>query len=85
VFRRVCDWPGRVDALTASTSGGTIAVRGTEHELVSYPCEGRPITERAHQIDLLNRTRAWFARWLGKELPLSPVTNKTRSICVARH
>jgi len=37
---------------------------GVEHELVIYPREGHPITERQHQIDLLRRTGAWFARWL---------------------
>jgi len=25
------------------------------------------IVERQHQIDLLQRTRAWFARWLGAD------------------
>ncbi len=39
---------------------------GVEHELVIYPREGHSITERSHQIDLLRRTRAWFARWLGE-------------------
>jgi dipeptidyl aminopeptidase/acylaminoacyl peptidase len=38
---------------------------GVEHELVIYPREGHNITERQHQIDLLRRIRAWFARWLG--------------------
>ncbi|HWN60032.1 MAG TPA: prolyl oligopeptidase family serine peptidase [Streptosporangiaceae bacterium] len=38
---------------------------GVEHELVIYPREGHTFTERQHQIDLLRRTRAWFARWLG--------------------
>ncbi len=37
---------------------------GVEHEFVIYPCEGHPILQRNHQIDLLRRTRAWFARWL---------------------
>jgi dipeptidyl aminopeptidase/acylaminoacyl peptidase len=37
---------------------------GVEHEFVVYPREGHPILERAHQIDLLRRTRAWFDRWL---------------------
>ncbi len=37
---------------------------GTEHELVIYPREGHSFTERAHQIDVLERTRAWFTRWL---------------------
>jgi dipeptidyl aminopeptidase/acylaminoacyl peptidase len=37
---------------------------GTEHELVIYPREDHCFTERAHQIDVLERTRAWFTRWL---------------------
>jgi dipeptidyl aminopeptidase/acylaminoacyl peptidase len=37
---------------------------GAEHELVVYPREGHNFTERAHQIDLLERIRAWFGRWL---------------------
>jgi dipeptidyl aminopeptidase/acylaminoacyl peptidase len=40
---------------------------GVEHELVIYPREGHNITERQHQIDLLRRIRAWFARWLGMQ------------------
>jgi dipeptidyl aminopeptidase/acylaminoacyl peptidase len=34
------------------------------YELVIYPREGHPIEERNHQIDLLERTRSWFQRWL---------------------
>jgi dipeptidyl aminopeptidase/acylaminoacyl peptidase len=37
---------------------------GAEHEFVVYPREGHGYVERAHQIDLLHRTRAWFDRWL---------------------
>jgi dienelactone hydrolase len=37
---------------------------GVEHEFVVYPREGHSIAERAHRIDVLTRTRAWFARWL---------------------
>jgi dipeptidyl aminopeptidase/acylaminoacyl peptidase len=37
---------------------------GAEHELIIYPREGHGFAERAHQIDLLHRTRAWFGRWL---------------------
>jgi dipeptidyl aminopeptidase/acylaminoacyl peptidase len=37
---------------------------GVKHEFVVYPREGHNIAERAHQIDLLQRTRAWFDRWL---------------------
>jgi dipeptidyl aminopeptidase/acylaminoacyl peptidase len=39
---------------------------GIEHEYVVYPREGHGIAERAHQIDLLRRARAWFHRWLGE-------------------
>jgi hypothetical protein len=38
---------------------------GAEHEFVVYPREGHGVAERNHQLDLLDRTRAWFARWLG--------------------
>jgi dipeptidyl aminopeptidase/acylaminoacyl peptidase len=37
---------------------------GVEHDLVIYPRENHHITERAHQIDVLERVRAWFTRWL---------------------
>jgi dipeptidyl aminopeptidase/acylaminoacyl peptidase len=37
---------------------------GAPTELVVYPREPHGITERAHQIDLLRRVRAWYARWL---------------------
>jgi dipeptidyl aminopeptidase/acylaminoacyl peptidase len=37
---------------------------GVPFELVVYPREGHAISERNHQIDLLNRTRAWLQRWL---------------------
>jgi dipeptidyl aminopeptidase/acylaminoacyl peptidase len=38
---------------------------GAEHELVIYPRENHAFTERAHQIDVLERVRSWFTRWLG--------------------
>jgi dipeptidyl aminopeptidase/acylaminoacyl peptidase len=38
---------------------------GIEHELVIYPREHHSLTERPRQIDVLERTRAWFTRWLG--------------------
>ncbi len=38
---------------------------GVEHDLVVYPREGHGPRERNHQRDLLQRTRAWFDRWLG--------------------
>jgi dipeptidyl aminopeptidase/acylaminoacyl peptidase len=37
---------------------------GVEHDLVVYPREGHGPRERNHQRDLLQRTRAWFDRWL---------------------
>lgn len=37
---------------------------GVEHEFVIYPREGHAIRERAHQLDVLHRTRAWFDHWL---------------------
>jgi dipeptidyl aminopeptidase/acylaminoacyl peptidase len=38
---------------------------GAEHELVIYPRENHAFTERAHQIDVLERVRSWFTHWLG--------------------
>lgn len=38
---------------------------GAEHEFVVYPREGHGVAERNHLLDLLDRTREWFARWLG--------------------
>jgi dipeptidyl aminopeptidase/acylaminoacyl peptidase len=38
---------------------------GAEHELVIYPRENHLFTERAHQVDVLERSRSWFTRWLG--------------------
>lgn len=37
---------------------------GVEHEFVVYPGEGHAIRARDHQLDLLRRTREWFARLL---------------------
>ena len=30
--------------------------------------KGHGVAERNHQVDLLQRTRAWFGRWLGDPL-----------------
>ena len=38
---------------------------GVEHEFVVYPGEGHGLEIRANQVDLLDRTRNWFDRWLG--------------------
>ena len=37
---------------------------GAPVEMVVYPREAHDIAERAHQVDLLKRVRAWFDRWL---------------------
>lgn len=37
---------------------------GAEHELVIYPRENHEFTGRAHQVDVLERVRSWFTRWL---------------------
>ncbi|WP_394360634.1 prolyl oligopeptidase family serine peptidase [Amycolatopsis sp. SB7-3] len=37
---------------------------GVEHDFVVYPGEGHSIRGRTHQLDLLRRTREWFARLL---------------------
>ncbi|MFN8678829.1 MAG: S9 family peptidase [Thermomicrobiales bacterium] len=38
---------------------------GVPCELVVYPREDHIFSERLHEIDLMNRVREWFARWLG--------------------
>ena len=38
---------------------------GVAHEYVVYPREPHGVRERAHQLDLLRRTRSWFDRWIG--------------------
>ena len=42
-----------------------IAESGTETELVVYPREGHVPLERAHALDAIERTQAWFDRHLG--------------------
>lgn len=37
---------------------------GVEHEFVVYPREGHGIVERAHRLDVMRRSVAWFDRWL---------------------
>jgi dipeptidyl aminopeptidase/acylaminoacyl peptidase len=41
-----------------------IAATGTETELVVYPREGHLPFERAHALDAIVRTTAWFDRFL---------------------
>jgi dipeptidyl aminopeptidase/acylaminoacyl peptidase len=43
---------------------GAIVLTGTECELVVYPREGHVPVERAHLLDALQRTQAWFDRHL---------------------
>lgn len=42
---------------------------GVEHQFVVYPGEGHRVVGRAHQLDLLRRTRAWYDRWLRDPAP----------------
>ncbi len=39
---------------------------GVPVEMIVYPREGHGIREYAHQIDVMNRMLAWYARWDGK-------------------
>jgi dipeptidyl aminopeptidase/acylaminoacyl peptidase len=41
-----------------------IAETGTEVELIVYPREGHVPLERAHALDAIDRTQAWFDRHL---------------------
>ena len=41
-----------------------IAEAGAEVELVVYPREGHVPLERAHALDAIRRTQAWFDRYL---------------------
>ena len=59
---------GQMDRCTPVGQGeelfGAIARTGTECELVVYPREGHVPVERAHLLDALQRTQAWFDRHL---------------------
>jgi dipeptidyl aminopeptidase/acylaminoacyl peptidase len=59
---------GQQDRCTPTGQGeelfGAIALTGTECELVVYPREGHVPVERAHLLDALQRTQAWFDRHL---------------------
>jgi dipeptidyl aminopeptidase/acylaminoacyl peptidase len=59
---------GQQDRCTPAGQGeelfGAIALTGTECELVVYPREGHVPVERAHLLDALQRTQAWFDRHL---------------------
>lgn len=49
---------------------------GVEHEFVVYPREGHSIQERNHQLDVLERTRAWFDRWLSASASDQPSASR---------
>ena len=55
---------GRWVAYAVAPFGVTEPQLGTLWVVV-YPREGHGVAERNHQLDLLDRARAWFARWLG--------------------
>jgi dipeptidyl aminopeptidase/acylaminoacyl peptidase len=46
---------------------GALAAAGVETELVIYPREGHVNVERAHALDAIRRTQAWFDRFLMPE------------------
>ena len=60
---------GALDRCTPVGQGqqlyAAIAASGTETELVVYPREGHINIERAHLLDQIRRTTAWFDRFLG--------------------
>ena len=43
-----------------------LAAAGVETELVIYPREGHVNVERAHALDAIRRTQAWFDRFLSR-------------------
>jgi dipeptidyl aminopeptidase/acylaminoacyl peptidase len=57
-----CTPPGQADELYRA-----IAASGAEVELVMYPREGHVPVERAHALDAILRTQAWFDRHLFPE------------------
>jgi dipeptidyl aminopeptidase/acylaminoacyl peptidase len=46
---------------------GALVAAGVETELVIYPREGHVNVERAHALDAIRRTQAWFDRCLTPE------------------
>jgi dipeptidyl aminopeptidase/acylaminoacyl peptidase len=59
---------GQLDRCTPVGQGeelyAALEAAGAEAELVIYPREGHVMVERAHAIDVLHRTQAWFDRHL---------------------
>jgi dipeptidyl aminopeptidase/acylaminoacyl peptidase len=64
---------GRLDRCTpvgqAEELFAAIAAAGAETELVVYPREGHVPMERAHALDSIRRTQAWFDRHLRATVP----------------
>lgn len=54
----------RVPVSQAVSFHRALRERGVRSELVIYPREPHAVRERAHQMDILHRVRAWYARWL---------------------
>ncbi|MGH2552015.1 MAG: alpha/beta hydrolase family protein, partial [Thermomicrobiales bacterium] len=54
----------RVPVSQARYLARSLRTQGKTFELVVYPREPHGIQERLHQIDLLNRTRAWYKQWM---------------------
>jgi dipeptidyl aminopeptidase/acylaminoacyl peptidase len=54
----------RVPVSQARYLARSLRTQGKTFELVVYPREPHGIQERLHQIDLLNRTRAWYQQWI---------------------
>ena len=60
---------GALDRCTPVEQGhqlyAALVAAGAETELVVYPREGHVVVERAHALDQIRRTTAWFDRHLG--------------------
>jgi dipeptidyl aminopeptidase/acylaminoacyl peptidase len=54
----------RVPVSQARYLARSLRTQGKTFELVVYPREPHGIQERLHQIDLLNRMRAWYQQWM---------------------
>lgn len=58
---------GRVPVSQGRFFARALRYHGKPFELVVYPREPHGIQERQHQIDLMNRVRAWYQRWMPVE------------------
>lgn len=54
----------RVPVAQAIAFSRALRHHGATVEQVVYPREPHRVSERAHQIDLIRRTKEWFDRWL---------------------